>query len=77
MSLFGLFIPLPVRRKGFERTAKRELTKALTLLYAYALVPASASSADGRSGVRLKVESVASGRAGWAILAAFEGAFCL
>ncbi len=64
MTLSGLFVPLPVRRKEFERTAKREFGKALTLLYAYALVPASATLVDGRSGVRLKVESIAPGRGG-------------
>lgn len=65
MTLTGLFAPLPVRRKEFERTAKREFSKALNLLYAYALVPASVSVKDGRTGVRLKVESVAAGKAGW------------
>ena len=64
MTLQGLFVPLPVRRKEFERTVKREFTKALNLLYAYALVPASSSLDDGRTGVRLKVESVGAGKAG-------------
>ncbi|WWC86301.1 uncharacterized protein L201_001174 [Kwoniella dendrophila CBS 6074] len=64
VTLTGLFDPLPVRRKEFERTVKRELTKALTLLTAYALVPASVSLPDGRNGVRLKVETVAAGKTG-------------
>ncbi|WWC66317.1 uncharacterized protein I206_100218 [Kwoniella pini CBS 10737] len=64
ITLTGLFVPLPVRRKEFERTVKRELTKALTLLTAYALVPASVSLSDGRNGVRLKVESIAAGKTG-------------
>lgn len=62
--LSGLFSPLPVRRKEFERTAKREYSKALNLLYAYALVPASVSLQDGREGVRFKVEAVGAGRSG-------------
>jgi len=66
--LSGLFKPLPVRRKEFERTVKREYAKALSLLYAYALVPASISLSDGRSGVRLKVESVAAGKAGQVLI---------
>jgi len=64
ITLQGLFVPLPVRRKEFERTVKREYTKALSLLYAYALVPASTSLKDGRTGVRLKVEAVGAGRSG-------------
>ncbi len=64
MTVTGLFAPLPVRRKEFERMAKREFTKALTLLYAYALVPARASPVDGKTGVRLRVESVAAGKGG-------------
>ena len=59
VSLNGLFRPLPVRRKEFERNIKRELGKALTLLTAYALVPASKSTDDGREGVRLRVEGMA------------------
>ena len=47
----GLFKPLPVRRKELERHAKREYGKALTLLYAYALVPC----AKENKGVRLTV----------------------
>jgi DNA mismatch repair protein PMS2 len=62
VTLNGLFKPLPVRRKEFERTAKREFTKALGILTAYALVPASA--ADGKPGVRLRVESIGGGRGG-------------
>lgn len=58
-------MPLPVRRKEFERNAKREFTKALTTLTSYALVPASISKEDGREGVRLKVESIAAGKNGY------------
>nr|XP_019000494.1 uncharacterized protein I203_06911 [Kwoniella mangroviensis CBS 8507]OCF63955.1 hypothetical protein I203_06911 [Kwoniella mangroviensis CBS 8507] len=64
ITLTGLFAPLPVRRKEFERTVKRELTKALTLLTAYALVPASVSLSDGRNGVRLRVETISAGKSG-------------
>ncbi|WVQ62142.1 uncharacterized protein L199_000280 [Kwoniella botswanensis] len=64
ITLTGLFAPLPVRRKEFERTVKRELTKALTLLTAYALVPASVSLSDGRNGVRLRVETIGAGKSG-------------
>lgn len=60
----GLFTPLPVRRKEFERTAKREYTKTLTTLMAYALVPASVSKEDSREGVRLKVEAIAARKNG-------------
>ncbi|WVQ88176.1 hypothetical protein IAS59_001910 [Cryptococcus gattii] len=61
VTLSGLFGPLPVRRKEFERNAKKEVSKALVLLTAYALVPASASGQDTRNGVRLKVEMIAGG----------------
>lgn len=64
ITLTGLFTPLPVRRKEFERTAKREYTKALTTLMSYALVPASVSKEDGREGVRLKVEAISAGKNG-------------
>jgi DNA mismatch repair protein PMS2 len=40
----NLFKPLPVRRKEFERNAKREFGKALGILTAYALVPCLGSS---------------------------------
>ncbi|KDQ18354.1 hypothetical protein BOTBODRAFT_127226 [Botryobasidium botryosum FD-172 SS1] len=49
--LTGLFKPLPVRRKEFERNSKREFGKALALLHAYALVPC----AQEARGVRLTV----------------------
>lgn len=62
VTLTGLFRPLPVRRKEFERTAKREFTKALGILTAYALVPAAVT--DDKGGVRLKVEAIGSGRGG-------------
>lgn len=39
VTVTGLFVPLPVRRKEFERHTKREFTKALNLLTAYGLVP--------------------------------------
>ncbi|KAG9003131.1 hypothetical protein FRB93_011210 [Tulasnella sp. JGI-2019a] len=50
-SVSGLFTPLPVRRKEWERNAKREFAKALTLITAYALVPC----AQENQGVRLLV----------------------
>ncbi|KAL1410623.1 ATP-binding mismatch repair protein [Vanrija albida] len=59
VAVSGLFAAAPVRRKEFERTAKREFAKALGILTAYALVPASAGRA-----VRLKVEAVGGGRGG-------------
>ncbi|KLT42955.1 DNA mismatch repair protein MutL [Cutaneotrichosporon oleaginosum] len=62
ITLNGLFKTLPVRRKEFERTAKREYMKALGILNAYALVPAS--KGHGRTGVRLKVESIGAGKGG-------------
>lgn len=49
----GLFQPLPVRRKEFERNAKREFGKALSLLHAYALVPCTKEN----KGVRLTVSN--------------------
>ena len=39
VTVTALFGPLPVRRKELERHTKREFTKALNLLTAYALVP--------------------------------------
>ncbi|EAU83597.2 DNA mismatch repair protein [Coprinopsis cinerea okayama7 len=50
VTVSKLFTPLPVRRKEFERKAKREFDKALSLLYAYALGPCAASP-----GVRMSV----------------------
>ena len=64
VTLNGLFVPLPVRRKEFERTIKREFPKALTLLQAYALVPSAVSAEEGRSGVKLRVESVPTDKKG-------------
>lgn len=52
VTLMKLFASLPVRRKEFERNIKREYSKALSLLTAYALGPCSA----GR-GVRLTVSN--------------------
>ncbi|KAJ7440302.1 histidine kinase-like ATPase [Mycena galericulata] len=54
ITLTNLFSTLPVRRKEFERNAKREYAKALTLLNAYALGPCSS-----HSGVRLTVSNQA------------------
>ncbi|OSC98349.1 DNA mismatch repair protein MutL [Trametes coccinea BRFM310] len=51
VTVTGLFKPLPVRRKEFERNAKREFGKALSLLHAYALVPC----AQENKGTRLTV----------------------
>ncbi|KAI0823883.1 hypothetical protein BC628DRAFT_1382209 [Trametes gibbosa] len=57
VTVTGLFAPLPVRRKELERNAKREFGKALTLLYAYALVPCATEN----NGVRLSVTNQPSG----------------
>ncbi|KAG8948328.1 hypothetical protein FRC04_009824 [Tulasnella sp. 424] len=58
-TVTGLFAPLPVRRKEFERNAKREFGKALNLLHAYALVPC----VQENQGVRLTVfNQVGSGK---------------
>ncbi|KAH9852812.1 hypothetical protein C2E23DRAFT_729924 [Lenzites betulinus] len=57
VTVTGLFTPLPVRRKELERNAKREFGKALTLLYAYALVPC----AKENKGVRLSVTNQPTG----------------
>ncbi|KAJ6510997.1 histidine kinase-like ATPase [Mycena sanguinolenta] len=54
ITLTNLFSTLPVRRKEFERNAKREFGKALALLNAYALGPCSS-----RNGVRLTVSNQA------------------
>ncbi len=53
VAITGLFIPLPVRRKEFERHAKREYGKALSLLTAYALIPCTADE-----GVKLTVSHI-------------------
>ncbi|EJC99530.1 DNA mismatch repair protein MutL, partial [Fomitiporia mediterranea MF3/22] len=47
----GLFGPLPVRRKEFQRNSKREFGKTLNILTAYALVPCTKEN----KGVRLNV----------------------
>jgi DNA mismatch repair protein PMS2 len=52
--LRGLFVPLPVRRKEFERHVKREFGKVLTLISAYALVPCSQEN----GGVKLTLVQV-------------------
>lgn len=52
--LRGVFDPLPVRRKEFERHSKREFGKALTLISAYALVPCSQEN----GGVKLTLMQV-------------------
>lgn len=38
VTLANLFAPLPVRRLSFQRSVKREYTKALALLQAYAVI---------------------------------------
>ncbi|KIP06904.1 hypothetical protein PHLGIDRAFT_72015 [Phlebiopsis gigantea 11061_1 CR5-6] len=58
VAVTDLFKPLPVRRKEFERNAKREFGKALNLLNAYALVPCTCEN----NGVRLTVSNQLSGR---------------
>lgn len=58
VAVTDLFKPLPVRRKEFERNAKREFGKALNLLNAYALVPCACEN----NGVRLTVSNQLSGR---------------
>lgn len=50
----GLFVPLPVRRKEFQRNSKREFGKALNILSAYALVPCVKEN----KGVRLSVAHI-------------------
>ncbi|KAH9961814.1 hypothetical protein BC827DRAFT_1202133 [Russula dissimulans] len=57
ITVTGLFIPLPVRRKELERHAKREFTKALSLLTAYALVPCTREN----NGVVLTVSNTPDG----------------
>ena len=57
VAITGLFTPLPVRRKEFERHAKREFGKALHLLTAYALVPCTREN----SGVVLTVSNTPDG----------------
>ncbi|EKM52502.1 uncharacterized protein PHACADRAFT_100748 [Phanerochaete carnosa HHB-10118-sp] len=58
VTISGIFKPLPVRRKEFERNAKREFGKALNLLNAYALVPCSHEN----GGVRLVVSNQLNGQ---------------
>ncbi|KAF8520420.1 hypothetical protein BU17DRAFT_46831, partial [Hysterangium stoloniferum] len=53
VTVSGLFTPLPVRRKELERNVKREFSKALSLLHAYALVPCTRED----KGVRLTVSN--------------------
>ncbi|KAH9000126.1 hypothetical protein EDB92DRAFT_1829472 [Lactarius akahatsu] len=57
VAITGLFTPLPVRRKEFERHAKREFGKALHLLTAYALVPCTREN----NGVVLTVSNTPDG----------------
>jgi DNA mismatch repair protein PMS2 len=57
VTVTGLFVPLPVRRKEFERHVKREFTKALNLLTAYALVPCTREN----NGVVLTVSNTPDG----------------
>ncbi|KAF8625447.1 hypothetical protein AX17_006848 [Amanita inopinata Kibby_2008] len=56
VMLTNLFAPLPVRRKELQRNAKREFSKALTLLNAYALGPCAGMDNPER-GVRLSVSN--------------------
>ena len=70
--LHKLFQPLPVRRKEFERNAKKEFAKALGTLTGYGLVPCSGGwggddddhddehpvGSKERRGVRLIVDGV-------------------
>lgn len=64
MTVEKLFAPLPVRRKEFERNAKREFAKALGILTAYALVPSCHPRVEedqsGRAtrGIRLTVDMI-------------------
>jgi DNA mismatch repair protein PMS2 len=68
VSLQKLFHPLPVRRKEFERNAKKEFAKALSMLTSYGLVPCAGGwggdedeKEEGgaqRKGVRLIVDGV-------------------
>lgn len=66
MTVEKLFAPLPVRRKEFERNAKREFAKALAILTAYALVPSCHPRIEqdqpgcpaGARGIRLTVDSI-------------------
>ncbi|KAK7002475.1 DNA mismatch repair protein MutL [Favolaschia claudopus] len=64
ITLLNLFSKLPVRRKEFERNAKREFGKALALLNAYALGPCSSGN-----GVRLVVEICSNPNARNAVIA--------
>ena len=57
VTVTGLFVPLPVRRKEYERHSKREFTKALNLLTAYALVPCTREN----NGVVLTVSNTPDG----------------
>ncbi|KAH9977464.1 hypothetical protein BJV74DRAFT_781094 [Russula compacta] len=57
VTVTGLFVPLPVRRKELERHAKREFTKALNLLTAYSLVPCTREN----NGVILTVSNTPDG----------------
>ncbi|KAG5635395.1 hypothetical protein H0H81_011417 [Sphagnurus paluster] len=56
VAITNLFAPLPVRRKEFERNAKREFGKALGLLNAYALGPCCTAGAGVKLSVSNQVE---------------------
>ncbi|CAL1697533.1 unnamed protein product [Somion occarium] len=58
VTISKLFKPLPVRRKELERNAKREYSKVLNMLNAYALVPCATEN----KGVRLTCSNQLSGR---------------
>lgn len=73
MTVEKIFAPLPVRRKEFERNAKREFAKALGILTAYALVPSCHPRIEqdqqgrlgGARGIRLTVDSIS--KTGYAV----------
>ncbi|KAF4588297.1 hypothetical protein EYR38_010264 [Pleurotus pulmonarius] len=70
INVVNLFLPLPVRRKEFERNLKREFGKAITLLTAYALVPCTSIRLSvtnhldsGNKSVQLRTNAASSVRA--------------
>ncbi|KAF7416356.1 hypothetical protein PC9H_002621 [Pleurotus ostreatus] len=70
INIVNLFLPLPVRRKEFERNLKREFGKAITLLTAYALVPCASIRLSvtnqldsGNKSVQLRTNAASSVRA--------------
>ncbi|KAF9496861.1 DNA mismatch repair protein MutL [Pleurotus eryngii] len=70
INIVNIFLPLPVRRKEFERNLKREYGKAITLLTAYALVPCTSIRLSvtnqldsGNKSVQLRTNAASSVRA--------------